>query len=84
MCAQYAIRHNIRNHNTFKSDVVIKKIAGLIDKKHKVNLSKPDKVIHVEIFQVRRVVDCIQARHLAATYEAYSSFRGYFAAHLDC
>lgn len=49
---QYAIRHNIRNHTTFKSGEVIQKIAGLIDAKHCVNLSKPDKVILVEIFQV--------------------------------
>ncbi|KAK8142489.1 hypothetical protein G3M48_008692 [Beauveria asiatica] len=48
----YAIRHNIRNHNTFKSDEVIKKIAGLVDTKHKVNLSNADKVILVEIFQL--------------------------------
>ncbi|KAK2612136.1 hypothetical protein QQS21_001866 [Conoideocrella luteorostrata] len=48
----YAIRHNIRNHTTFKSDEVIKRIAGLIDGKHKVNLSSPDKVILVEIFQL--------------------------------
>lgn len=50
---QYAIRHTIRNHEGFKSEEVIKLIAGLIDEKHQVNLSKPDKVILVEIFQVR-------------------------------
>jgi hypothetical protein len=49
---QYAIRHNIRSHSTFKSDVVIKKIAGLVSPKHKVNLGSPDKVVLVEIFQV--------------------------------
>ena len=49
---QYAIRHNIRNHTAFKSDVVIKKVASLVNPKHKVNLSNPDKVILVEIFQV--------------------------------
>ncbi|KAG5953376.1 hypothetical protein E4U53_005791 [Claviceps sorghi] len=48
----YAIRHNIRNHTTFKSDEVIHKIANLIDSRHKVNLSSPDKVILVEIFQL--------------------------------
>ncbi|GAB0136028.1 hypothetical protein EsDP_00004345 [Epichloe bromicola] len=48
----YAIRHNIRNHTTFKSDEVIHKIADLIDGRHKVNLSSPDKVILVEIFQL--------------------------------
>ncbi|KAG5986524.1 hypothetical protein E4U43_005475 [Claviceps pusilla] len=48
----YAIRHNIRNHSTFKSDDVIRRIANLIDSRHKVNLSSPDKVILVEIFQL--------------------------------
>ncbi|KAG6000276.1 hypothetical protein E4U21_005624 [Claviceps maximensis] len=48
----YAIRHNIRNHTTFKSDEVIRKIANLIDDRHEVNLRSPDKVILVEIFQV--------------------------------
>ncbi|KAH6982802.1 hypothetical protein BKA56DRAFT_331591 [Ilyonectria sp. MPI-CAGE-AT-0026] len=47
----YAIRHNIRNHTTFKSDAIIKKVAGLVSPKHKVNLGNPDKVILVEIFQ---------------------------------
>ncbi|KAH7154833.1 hypothetical protein B0J13DRAFT_618331 [Dactylonectria estremocensis] len=47
----YAIRHNIRNHTTFKSDAIIRKIAGLVSPKHKVNLGNPDKVILVEIFQ---------------------------------
>lgn len=49
---QFAIRYNIRNHTTLKSDEVKKMIAGLIDPKHKVNLGSPDKVILVEIFQV--------------------------------
>ncbi|KAL3952326.1 THUMP domain-containing protein [Purpureocillium lilacinum] len=48
----YAIRHNIRNHTTFKSDEVIKSIASLVDVRHKVNLGNPDKVILVEIFQL--------------------------------
>ncbi|UNI17351.1 hypothetical protein JDV02_003698 [Purpureocillium takamizusanense] len=48
----YAIRHNVRNHVTFKSDEVIKSIAGLVDVRHKVNLGNPDKVILVEIFQL--------------------------------
>ncbi|KAF7545960.1 hypothetical protein G7046_g9446 [Stylonectria norvegica] len=47
----YAIRHNIRNHTIFKSDFVIKMIAGLVSPKHKVNLGKPDKVVLVEIYQ---------------------------------
>ncbi|KZZ93439.1 THUMP domain containing protein [Moelleriella libera RCEF 2490] len=48
----YAIRHNIRNHNALKSVDVIKKVANLIDDKHKVNLGQPDKVILIEIFQL--------------------------------
>lgn len=47
----YAIRYNIRNHTAFKSSDVIKKIADLVNPKHKVNLSNPDKVVLVEIFQ---------------------------------
>ncbi|KAJ4255046.1 hypothetical protein NW762_009850 [Fusarium torreyae] len=47
----YAIRYNIRNHTTFKSSEVIKKIADLVSPKHKVNLTSPDKVVLVEIFQ---------------------------------
>lgn len=35
-----------------KRDDVIKKIAGLIGPHHKVNLTAPDKVILVEVFQV--------------------------------
>ena len=31
---------------------MIKKVAGLVSPKHKVNLTKPDKVILVEIYQV--------------------------------
>lgn len=52
MSFQYAIRYNIRNHTAFKSSEVIKKIADLVSPKHKVNLSNPDKVVLVEIFQV--------------------------------
>lgn len=52
--AQYAIRHSIRSHTTFKSDAVIKKIAGIVRPEHKVNLTKPDKVVLVEIYQVRQ------------------------------
>ncbi|TVY26440.1 tRNA acetyltransferase [Lachnellula hyalina] len=47
----YAIRPTIRNHNTLKRDVVIKQIASSIADVHKVNLTKPDKVILVEIYQ---------------------------------
>ncbi|KAK3391602.1 hypothetical protein B0T20DRAFT_83670 [Sordaria brevicollis] len=48
----YAIRPTIRNHSNLKRDVVINTIAGLInDERHKVNLTNPDKVILVDIFQ---------------------------------
>lgn len=50
----YAIRPTLRNHSNLKRDVVINTIAGLInDERHKVNLTNPDKVILVDIFQVR-------------------------------
>lgn len=48
----YAIRPTIRNHNTLQRGAVIQMIAELINQKHAVNLSKPDKVILVEIYQV--------------------------------
>lgn len=50
---QYAIRHTMRNHSVLESQAVIKMIAGMIKPEHKVNLKSPDKVILVEIFQVR-------------------------------
>lgn len=50
--SQYAIRYNIRNHDTFKSGDVVNKIAALVGPQHKVNLSNPDKVILVEIYTV--------------------------------
>jgi tRNA acetyltransferase TAN1 len=54
MHSQYAIRPTFRNHNTLKRDFVIHAIAGLInDKRHRVNLEAPDKVILVDIYQVR-------------------------------
>lgn len=52
----YAIRPTIRNHSNLKRDVVINTIAGLInDERHKVNLTNPDKVILVDIFQVSKI-----------------------------
>ncbi len=51
--SQYAIRPTIRAHNTLKRDDVIKKVASLIAPRHKVNLTTPDKVILIDIFQVR-------------------------------
>lgn len=50
---QFAIRPSIRSHNTLKRDDVIKSIANLVDPQHKVNLGAPDKVILLEIYQVR-------------------------------
>ncbi|KAA8566337.1 hypothetical protein MFRU_019g00310 [Monilinia fructicola] len=47
----YAIRPTIRNHSTLKRDTVIKQVASLVDDNHKVNLTKPDKVIIIEIYQ---------------------------------
>ncbi|KAI9643435.1 hypothetical protein NHQ30_008054 [Ciborinia camelliae] len=47
----YAIRPTIRNHSTLKRDIVIKQVASLVDDSHKVNLTKPDKVIIIEIYQ---------------------------------
>ncbi|KAI5919718.1 hypothetical protein F4810DRAFT_471858 [Camillea tinctor] len=47
----YAIRPSFRAHSTLKRDDVIKQVAGLISPQHKVNLSSPDKVILIDIFQ---------------------------------
>ncbi|KAK3305506.1 uncharacterized protein B0T15DRAFT_532526 [Chaetomium strumarium] len=48
----FAIRPTIRNHSNLKRDVVIHTIAGLInDDRHKVNLTSPDKVILVDVYQ---------------------------------
>ncbi|KAJ9134760.1 Thump domain containing protein [Pleurostoma richardsiae] len=47
----YAIRLSSRNHSTLKRDDIIKKIASLIDPRHKVNLDSPDKVILTDIYQ---------------------------------
>ncbi|KAK3322110.1 hypothetical protein B0H66DRAFT_189861 [Apodospora peruviana] len=48
----YAIRPTIRNHSKLKRDFVINQIAGLINAdRHKVNLSTPDKVVLVDLYQ---------------------------------
>ncbi|OTA99495.1 hypothetical protein M426DRAFT_325091 [Hypoxylon sp. CI-4A] len=47
----YAIRPTFRAHNTLKRDDVIKKVANLVAPRHKVNLSSPDKVILIDIYQ---------------------------------
>ncbi|KAG5951642.1 hypothetical protein E4U58_001108 [Claviceps cyperi] len=62
----YAIRYNIRNHTTFKSDEIIRKIADLIDCRHKVSLSDPDKVILVEIFQLFCGISVVDGKQWAA------------------
>jgi tRNA acetyltransferase TAN1 len=50
---QFAIRPSIRNNNTLKRDVIINRVAGLINnQRHKVDLEKPDKVILIEVYQV--------------------------------
>ncbi|KAI1385249.1 uncharacterized protein F4822DRAFT_338657 [Hypoxylon trugodes] len=48
---EYAIRPTFRAHNILKRDDVIKKVADLISSHHKVNLSSPDKVILIDIYQ---------------------------------
>ncbi|KAK0610491.1 hypothetical protein B0T17DRAFT_544722 [Bombardia bombarda] len=48
----FAIRPTIRNHSAVKRDFIINEIAALInDDRHKVNLTKPDKVILIDIYQ---------------------------------
>lgn len=53
---QYAIREAIRNHDGLRRTEVIERLAGLIDKRHPVNLTSPDKFILVEIFEVSLAV----------------------------
>ncbi|KAN0101773.1 hypothetical protein V8E51_012283 [Hyaloscypha variabilis] len=50
--SSYAIRPTTRNHTTLKRDGVIKKIADMISDVHKVDLTAPEKVILVDIYQV--------------------------------
>ncbi|KAI0015855.1 hypothetical protein F4780DRAFT_762298 [Xylariomycetidae sp. FL0641] len=47
----YAIRPSFRSHNTLKRNEVIDLVAKLIAPQHKVNLTKPDKVILIDIYQ---------------------------------
>ncbi|CAG8954176.1 hypothetical protein HYFRA_00005796 [Hymenoscyphus fraxineus] len=47
----YAIRPTIRNHTSLKRGPLIEQIASSIKDIHPVNLTKPDKVIIVEIYQ---------------------------------
>ncbi|KAI0893162.1 hypothetical protein F4806DRAFT_477201 [Annulohypoxylon nitens] len=47
----YAIRPTFRAHNLLKRSDVITKVANMIDTRHKVNLTAPDKVILIDIYQ---------------------------------
>ncbi|XDG04829.1 hypothetical protein ABKA04_004444 [Annulohypoxylon sp. FPYF3050] len=47
----YAIRPTFRAHNLLKRNDVITKVANMIDTRHKVNLTAPDKVILIDIYQ---------------------------------
>ncbi|KAK4664461.1 uncharacterized protein QC763_505730 [Podospora pseudopauciseta] len=48
----FAIRPSVRNNSSLKRDIVINTIAGLINnERHKVNLTSPDKVILVDVYQ---------------------------------
>lgn len=49
--SSYAIRPTIRHHHTLGRDQVIKMIAASISDDHKVDLTNPDLVIIVEIYQ---------------------------------
>jgi len=46
----FAIRPTIRNHNVLKRQEVIEKVANLVGDKHRVDLSKPELVILVDIY----------------------------------
>lgn len=52
MTSQYALRPTIRSHQQLKRDVLINKLASLVRPEHKVNLTSPDKVVLVEIYQM--------------------------------
>lgn len=47
----YAIRPTIRNHNQLKRKEIIDTVANLIHDDHKVDLTKPDRTILVEVYQ---------------------------------
>ena len=52
MTSKYALRPTIRSHQQLKRDVLISKLANLIQPEHKVNLTSPGKVVLVEIYQM--------------------------------
>ncbi|KAI9773328.1 MAG: hypothetical protein M1840_007543 [Geoglossum simile] len=51
MGKKFAIRTNIRNHNTLTRDAIIKQVAEMIGPGHKVNLKNYDLLVLVEVFQ---------------------------------
>ncbi|ORY67090.1 uncharacterized protein BCR38DRAFT_455955 [Pseudomassariella vexata] len=78
----YAIRFSSRANTNLKRDDVIKQVATLIGSRYKVNLSKPDKVILIEIFQTfcgMSVVpgdwDALKKYNIRELYEAASKQR---------
>lgn len=54
---QFAVRTNMRNHNTLKRDAIIKMVAGLVGQPHKVDLKNYDLLITVEIYQVGTIIE---------------------------
>lgn len=75
MMPKFAIRPSIRNHNTLKRDDVIKRIANMVDPQHKVNLGAPDKVILIDIYQVRRLLRYTMLRHKLHKHTLYSPIK---------
>ncbi|CCF45262.1 THUMP domain-containing protein [Colletotrichum higginsianum] len=47
----YAIRPSIRSNTSLDRDELIKQIAKTVNPRHKVNLTNPDKVVLVDVFQ---------------------------------
>ncbi|KAK1981873.1 THUMP domain-containing protein [Colletotrichum cereale] len=48
---QYAIRPSIRSNSSIDRDELISQIAKIVKPRHKVNLTNPDKVVLVDVFQ---------------------------------
>lgn len=51
----FAIRPTRRNHNVMKRDDIIKQIARVVGRKHKVDLKGYDRMILVDVYRVSRV-----------------------------
>ncbi|KAK2044272.1 THUMP domain-containing protein [Colletotrichum somersetense] len=49
--SQYAIRPSIRSNTSLDRDELISQIAKTVNPRHKVNLTNPDKVVLVDVFQ---------------------------------